>query len=69
MHLLWTLKHKFPPTWEFHAKYDFILTAELFLRRMGSYNLALMATIGSFMAIIFVLSPVSAVISDKLFSP
>jgi hypothetical protein len=47
--------------------YDFMLTAELFLRRMGRYNLALMATIGSFMAIVFVLSPISAVISDKIF--
>ena len=68
MHLLWSLKHKFPPPWEFHTKYDFILTAELFLRRMGSYNLALMATIGSFMAIVFVLLPISTVISDKLFN-
>jgi len=67
MHLLWSLKHKFPPIWEFHAKYDFILTAELFLQRMGSYNIALMSTIFSFMTIVFVLSPVSAKISDKLF--
>lgn len=69
MHLLWSLKHKFPPTWEFHTKYDFILTAELFLKRMGSYNLALVATISSFMAIVFVLMPISAVMSDKLFNP
>jgi hypothetical protein len=68
MHLLWELKHKFPPTWEYHTKYDFMLTAELFLKRMGSYNLALMATIISFMAIAFVLSPISATISDKLFT-
>ena len=67
MHLLWSLKHKFPPTWEFHTKYDFILTAELFLKRMGSYNLALMAAIGSFITIVFVISPISAVLSDKIF--
>jgi hypothetical protein len=68
MRLLWSLKHKFPPTWDYHTKNDFMLTAELFLSRMGSYNIALMATIGSFIAIVLVLSPISAVISDKLFT-
>lgn len=67
MHLLWSLKHKFPPTWDFMSKNDFMLTAELFLRRMGSYNLALMAAIISFLTIAFVLSPISTVISDKIF--
>lgn len=67
MHLLWTLKHKLPPVWDFFRKDDFVLTAELFLQRMGSYNIALMAAIGSFVAIAFVLSPLSAVVSDKIF--
>ena len=68
MHLLWSLKHSFPPTWEFQEKYDFVLTAELFLRRMGSYNIALIATILSFVTIVVVLSPISAIASDKLFT-
>ena len=67
MALLWSLKHKFPPTWEFHKKYDFILTSELFLRRMGLYNVSLAVTIVSFFALLVVLSPISATISDKLF--
>lgn len=68
MHLLWTLKHKLPPVWDFYQKSDFMLTAELFLQRMGSYNVALMAAIGSFIATAFVLSPLSAVVSDKIFN-
>lgn len=67
LNLLWSLKHKFPATWDFMQKQDFILTAELFLRRMGNYNVALMAAIFSFLTIAFVLSPISAVISDKIF--
>jgi len=65
--LLWSLKHTFPPTWEFHKKYDFMLTSELFLRRMGLYNITLAVTIVSFLMLLVVLSPISATISDKLF--
>jgi hypothetical protein len=67
MWLLYSLHHQFPPTWEFHTKRDFMITSNLYLRRMGIYNLTLIATIVSFIAIVLVLSPVSAVISDKLF--
>jgi hypothetical protein len=65
--LLWSLKHTFPPVWEFHQKYDFMLTAELFLRRMGLYNITLAVTIASFFALLVVLAPISATVSDKLF--
>jgi hypothetical protein len=67
MVLLWSLKHIFPPTWEFHKKNDFMLTSELFLRRMGLYNITLLITILSFLSLLIVLSPISATISDKLF--
>jgi len=65
--LLLSLRHVFPATWDFHTKVDFMLTSGLFLRRMAFYNLALMVTSLSFIVIVFIISPVSTGISDKLF--
>jgi hypothetical protein len=67
MSLLYSLKHTFPAPWEYHTEDDFMLTASLFLRRMGLYNICLFVTIGSFLIITYLLLPISTELHDKLF--
>jgi hypothetical protein len=68
LRLLWSLKHELPPPWDFGTEEDFKFTARLYLKRMGRYNSALLVTVICFVAILCLLAPVTAVISDYIFN-
>jgi hypothetical protein len=67
LRLLWSLKHKLPPPWEYGTSVDFKMTAKLFIIRMGLYNLLLIASVTCFVTMMALLMPISARPADLIF--
>lgn len=65
--LLFSLRHRLPAPWKFGSRSDLDDTIKLFLRRMGYYNLALLASIICFLIILILLAPISVSAVDHIF--
>jgi hypothetical protein len=65
--LLLSLRHQLPPPWEFGSDYDIDTTIKIFIRRMGYYNLALVASTICFVVIFILLAPIGASLADHIF--
>ena len=52
LRLLWSLKHELPPPDQFDLITDFEFTAHLYIKRMGLYNIALVASVISFVVMV-----------------
>ena len=66
--LMFSLRHIFPTPTEFTKEMDFRLTADLYIRRMGIYNITLTFSIIAFLVLTFMaLFPFSIGIQDRIF--
>lgn len=65
--LLWALRHKLPPPWEYNTSVDFKMTARLYLLRMNLYNDLLIASVFCFVVMMALLMPLSATFVDFIF--
>jgi hypothetical protein len=65
--LLWVLRHGLPSPFGLGTDEDFMFTAELFVKRMRAYNIALLLTISCFLIVVGLLIPVHWSYADLLF--